>query len=505
MNSPRVLIGGVFLESHSFAPLPSGEGSFVVTEGDGLLGKLGNSESVLGGGARELLQRGATLIPTFSAVAPPGGLADHQLYLSFRERLVEAARTHRPDAIFLELHGAMGTTAIDDSEGDLASALREAVGPEIPIAAGLDMHACVTHRMLEATPLWVACKENPHTDYAETGARAAGLLMRTLGGDIDPVTVAVWLPLLLRGRLGTGTGPLAELHALRRALETEGGLEDISIYNAYAFLDCAEAGQCVTATSDGRRPEALDAARRLAETLWARRHDFGVDRPSAEAVLEAHAPGQGTVVIGDHGDRVLGGSAGDGTYLLHLLRDRTDLRALVPVTDPAAAARAAAVGEGGVIDCDVGGGFTAGEAPYPGRWTVKRIAEGRFVQQGPFLANEPADMGRCAVLQDGALVVLATSKPAMSQDPACFLSVGEDPAGFDVVVCKSGFHFEPAFARYGRVVAVDTPGITNYVPGRFDFRRRPTYWPEDPSIEPDFAAQAFPQPGARRGGGERVA
>lgn len=502
MTAPRILIGGIFLESHSFAPQTSGEDSFVVSQGQALLEKLENSSSILGGAARRLRAEGADLIPTFAAVAPPGGLAEHQTYLEFRNDLVQAAERERPDGICLELHGAMGTTQIADSEGDLAGALREVVGPDVPIAVGLDMHACMTRRMLQATPIWVACKENPHTDYATAGDRAAELLLKTLSGQLRPTTWAIWLPLLLRGQLGTESGPLALLHGFRRALEGAPGVEDISIYNTYAFLDSDEAGQCVTVTGGAGLEHGAGIARQIAQAIWDRRGDFDPDMPSAEAVLERIKPGAGVTILGDYGDRVLGGSPGDGTYLLQLLGARPDLRVLTPLTDPEAVRRAQAAGVGEIIVGGVGGSVTPGETAVAGRWRVAKLGDGRFVQRGPFLAGEPAEMGDCAVLKGENLTVVATSKPALSQDPECFLSVGEDPADYDVVICKSGWHFKPAFATYGRTVAVDTPGLTNYVPGRFVYRRRPAYWPEDPKVRPNFRAMTF---GASRSPHSRAA
>lgn len=173
------------------------------------------------------------------------------------------------------------------------------------------------------------------------------------------------------------------------------------------------------------------------------------------------------------------------------------MRALVPVTDPNVVALAFEAGVGRTIETPVGGTITPDEVPAPGRWTVKHLGDGTFVQRGPFLANEPAAMGPTAVLTCGAVTVIATSRPGFSQDPAFFLSNGEDPAKYDVVVCKSGFHFEPAFRPYGRVVAVDTPGLTNYVPGHFRYVRRPVLWPEDPSVRPDFRVHTYASPADR--------
>lgn len=490
--APKVLVGGMFLESHSFAPLPTTAREFLITRGATLIETSRASESILAGGIRALEARGATIVPIVCAVAPPGGLAEHTVYEALRDELVAAAIEHRPDAIFLQLHGAMGTTELEDSEGDLVSRLRGAVGPNVPIAAGLDMHACVTRMMLQATPIWVACKENPHIDYSLAGARAAEILLQTLEATSHPVTYAIWLPLLLRGRLGTKAGPLAELHALRRSCEQQAGVEDISIYNTYAFLDAREAGQCVTVTASDFSSRASATAESLAREIWDRRAEFGVDRPLAEEVLGAFRAGEGPLIVGDHGDRVLGGSPGDGTFLLrHFLSERPDLRVLLPLTDPIAVERAVETGVGGSFEMTLGASITRDEAPVSGRWRVKHLGAGTFIQQGPFMANEPADMGPTAVLTSGNLTLLVTTRPGFSQDPAFFLSNGEDPALHDVIVCKSGFHFEPAFARYGRCIALETPGLTNYVPGRFKFVRRPNYWPEDPAVVPDFRIHSF--------------
>jgi microcystin degradation protein MlrC len=490
--APKVLVGGMFLESHSFAPLPTTAHEFLITRGATLIETARASESILAGGIRALEARGANIVPIVCAVAPPGGLAEHAVYVGLRDELVAAAIEHRPDAIFLQLHGAMGTTELEDSEGELVSRLREAVGPNVPIAAGLDMHACVTRAMLQATPIWVACKENPHIDYSLAGARAAEILLQTLAATIRPVSYAIWLPLLLRGKLGTKAGPLAELHALRRSWEQQPEIEDISIYNTYAFLDAREAGQCVTVTANDLSPQASATAESLAREIWDRREEFGVDRPSVEEVFGTLKAGEGPLIVGDHGDRVLGGSPGDGTFLLrYILSERPDLRVLLPLTDPVAVERAIDIGVGGTFEMALGGRITRDEAPVSGRWQVKHLGEGSFIQQGPFMANEPAEMGRTAVLASGNLTLIVTTRPGFSQDPAFFLSNGEDPARHDVVVCKSGFHFEPAFASYGRCVALETPGLTNYVPGRFKFVRRPSYWPEDPAVVPDFRVHSF--------------
>nr|WP_246573866.1 MlrC C-terminal domain-containing protein [Chelatococcus asaccharovorans] len=201
------------------------------------------------------------------------------------------------------------------------------------------------------------------------------------------------------------------------------------------------------------------------------------------------------LVLGDQGDRVLGGGSGDGTYILrHLIKTGSDLRALIPITDAAAVSAARAAGIGATVDIAVGGTIVGTERPVAAAWKVRNLTDGRFVQEGPFLANEPADMGPTAVLQSGNCMLVVSSRPALSQDPQAFISTGENPEEYDLVVCKSGFHFEMAFKRLGRCVVVDTPGLTNYVSGYFTFQRRPPLWPEAPHIVPDLQVRRFPPP-----------
>ncbi len=53
------------------------------------------------------------------------------------------------DGVLLALHGAMVTETSDDGEGVLLAAIREKVGPDVPVCVSLDLHANVTDLMAE--------------------------------------------------------------------------------------------------------------------------------------------------------------------------------------------------------------------------------------------------------------------------------------------------------------------------------------------------------------------
>ena len=60
---------------------------------------------------------------------------------------------------------------------ELIDRIRALVGPQVPIVASLDLHANVTERMLRVADGLVAYRTYPHVDMAQTGAKAAELLV----------------------------------------------------------------------------------------------------------------------------------------------------------------------------------------------------------------------------------------------------------------------------------------------------------------------------------------
>lgn len=500
----RILVASLWHEAHSFSPLLTRLDNFVVLRGEAMLEKAASSGSGLGGAMRRFDALGAVPIPVLSAVAPPGGLVVDAVFAAFRDEIVAAARAGGIDGIYLDLHGSVAAESVDDCEGALAEALRDVVGSNMPIAASFDLHGSMTPRLLSALTIGVACKNNPHDDYHLAGDRAASLLVRTIRGEIRPVMAASWVPAILRGKQETGYGPLRALHVVREQLAAaDPALLDLSLFNTHSQLDAAPHGQCVLAVANDDPAAAATAARSLAEAVWRAKEEFTPDLPAVEDVLSrvTTAGGDRPIILGDFGDRVLAGAPGDSTSLPHLLVGRwKHLRALVPVTDPNAVRIAMAAGEGAQVELALGATWSRHEPPVSAVWRVLRLSDGRFVQRGPFLANEPAELGDCALLQAGNLTVLATTVPGLTQDPEAFLCAGADPASYDVVVAKSGYHFKLAFASIGDCVTVDTPGMSTVIPGAFNFGRRPAMWPDVADLVPDLTPQMFGSGGAIHSG-----
>ncbi|MBZ9761743.1 M81 family metallopeptidase [Mesorhizobium sp. CA8] len=491
----RILVGRLFHESHSFSPQITAGEAFEIKDGEELLEHARRSGTTLGGIVKRGTELGYEVVPTVSAVAPPGGLLDHHFYIQLRDTLIASARQKRYDAIALELHGAMATTELPDADGDLLVRLREAVGPDVPIGIGLDLHAHVTPAMLRSVEICIACKENPHSDVVSCGERVVECLTAVLDGMLEPVLTMAKVPMILPGAAETGAGPLAELHARARAIAAaHPEIWDISLFNVYPYSDDEDMGQAIVVLTHGPSQLAQAAAAELAQRFWAWRERFRDSLPAIDEALDvvARVSGRRPYILADMGDRVLAGAPGDSTAILEHALDRGGcLRGAVPVTDPTSVEAAAKAGTGTRVTLDIGGRLTPGFAPLSVCGVVASITDGRFVIKGPFGAGEETSLGRTAVLViDDRLSIMLTSKPGFTHDPAAFASQGIDMASRDFVVVKSGYHFKLNFAGIGTPLGVATPGIGYYTPGLLHWKRA-RIWPEHEVPEPQIRAVVY--------------
>lgn len=492
------MVGQLFQESNSFNRLATGAEDFAVLRGADVLTCAGQGTTL--GGILDVLMRDDDIetVPVLAACARPGGPVDHATYLAFADALVAVARdgARTVDAVVLDLHGAMVTQREEDCEGALLARLRTAL-PDAVIAVGLDLHAHLTDAMFDAADIVVACKTNPHLDCRDAGAKAARLALATLRGEIVPVATRVRWPAILFGNDETTSGPLREVQAMAREAET-GPVLDVSVFTVQAPLDVANMAQVVTVVADGTGAEAL--ATDLAGAVRTRRDAFAIGHPSLAEALDAMEasvaqpsmrpptrPAARPFALSDFGDRVLAGAAGDGTQVLRALLAR-DLRAAVPVTDPAAVAACIEAGERNHVSLAVGGTY-ADEPPVAIEGRVARLHPGRFVLDGPWLAGIEVCHGRTAVVEveggpeGGTVFVILTERSAMSQDAAFLRGLGIDVADLDVAVVKSGFHFKPSFAGIATPVVAATTGPAMYDRRRAGLKRAPL-WPETEEVPP---------------------
>ena len=179
----RILIGECKQETSSFNPRPTEYDDFVIEFGEDVIQHHRQVRNEVGGALRVFDSRpDLEIIPTFSARAITSGGAVRAAAFDrmLGEFLAAVQSAPRPDGVFLSLHGAMVAENEDDTEGRIIAEIRKIAGPHVPITVSLDLHGILTDRMLAQTDAIVVYHTYPHVDFAETGERAARLLLRLM-------------------------------------------------------------------------------------------------------------------------------------------------------------------------------------------------------------------------------------------------------------------------------------------------------------------------------------
>jgi microcystin degradation protein MlrC len=441
---PRILIAECMQEVSSFNPLPSTLDDFTILRGEALLARRG-SGSYLGGAFAVLdAAAGIELVPVMSATAPSAGILEGASWRRLRTELLDRIAAAAPgvDGVYLSLHGAMAAEGELDPEGDLLDAVRGLVGPAPPIVISLDLHGIFTRRMMARVDGFAVLKTYPHIDFADTGARAARLLLRILGERLRPTFLRVAIPALVRGdELVTRTGCYGDRLLEIGRLERAGRILSGGLFIGNPFTDVPELGCQVVLCHTGD-PAPLEAeALRIAQSFWRDRARMQAKLwPLDEAIAQALAL-DGPVALTDAADATSSGATGDSNAVLKaLLEAGCTRRVLAPIVDASAAAACHAAGCGARLRVAVGGSRDPGRfAPIEVTGTVESLSVGRARLE---TMKVEIDAGPSAVLRAGPITLLILSKPAFLFDRALFFANGLDPRDFELVVVKSP-HCEP--------------------------------------------------------------
>ncbi|HEY8292212.1 MAG TPA: M81 family metallopeptidase, partial [Thermomicrobiales bacterium] len=148
----RIAIGEFAHETNTFCPEPTTTRPFKDYQwllGEEIVRTHGGNRTYVGGMLARAAELGITAVPTFAAVAYPSGTITRAAYDEITGTLLaEIERAMPVDAVCLSLHGAGVAEGIDDLEGAVLAAVRACVGPDVPIAASLDLHGNITPLML---------------------------------------------------------------------------------------------------------------------------------------------------------------------------------------------------------------------------------------------------------------------------------------------------------------------------------------------------------------------
>ena len=502
----RVGIVGLLHESNTFIAGPTTIENFErcdLLEGMAIHDAFAGAHHEISGFLDGLSQASIEAVPIFAARALPSGTLSAECWSTLTGRLLEGMDAAPPlDGLLVAPHGATVSETQPDADGHWLSCVREQVGPAVPIIGTIDPHANLSALMVRSCDALIAYRSNPHLDQHARGYEAARLIARTLSGEVRPTMHAEFPPMVINiERQMTEEPHLQPLYALAdRQLEHASVLSN-SIMLGFPYADVAEMGSSVIVITN-RDPElARTRAVELAGQLWRDREVLAGQLTGIDEALDACERLSGPVCLLDMGDNVGGGSAADGTYLAHALRERHLGPAFVCLYDPESARRAREARPGRSLALSVGGKTDDWHGPpIEAVFRVISLHDGRFSEPKPRHGGfTEFDQGPTAVVEtpDG-LTIMLTSKRVVPFSLQQLTSCAVVPDRFRVLVAKG---VNAPIAAYREVcphhIRVNTPGSTCADLTRFDFhhRRRPMFpFERDTSWSPGEDSSA-PHPG----------
>lgn len=461
----RVLIAGFLHETNTFAPTPArwenfqnGEGFPQMHLGDDVL-QLASVNIPLGGFVLAA-DPDWELLPVIWCAASPSGPVESSAFERITQMIESACAEETPDAVYLDLHGAMVSEDYPDGDGEILRRVREVVGPETPIVVSLDLHANVSDLMLETADAMVAYRTYPHVDMADTGRSAARLLGRILAG--EQMTMSVQ-------RIGflipTISGSTLEGPARTAYEQLESADDDavLSIAMAFPAADVEECQPCVFGYGTDQ-----DQLAKTVEGITATIHDLEpefrlnalpVDKALDEAV-QAVADGQTPVVIADTQDNP--GAGGDATttgLLRELVQRDMASSALAAMWSPEIVRAAVTAGPGESVTVTFPGSAADGDGPFSETFQVEEITDGRVHFDGPMMHGNELSVGPSVLLRCGNVRVIVNSHKAQIMDRNQFRAAGVTPEEQHILVVKSSVHFRADYTGIaGRIIVALAPG-----------------------------------------------
>jgi microcystin degradation protein MlrC len=456
----KAVVAQFLFESNTFNPVPAElslftQGGTWLTDPAAIRNWSRSAPGQVSGSLEVLEEQGWTPCPVFVAVCgSPAGRLSRSAFEAIRNELLRTVAEALPaDGLILHLHGAACAVGEDDVEGALIESVRSELGYGGPLVVSLDLHANVTRRMLESVHAVTAYRTMPHTDFVQTGQRAARLLVSNRP---DRMVVGVRMAALVPPTdTHHGHGHFSELLARARSLEGLPGIEEVSVFPVQPWLDLDELGSSVVVT--GTDPDRMAGeALRMASDWFEQRASWVSGIQSwdriAEKLLEPRRPGW---ILVDSADATTGGSDGHSAEALRRLlplADRMPGEILLWVVDPKSVRQA----EAGLRS------FSLGSPPVDWGAEAELMGDVSYRARGGVMTGTEFSLGRTVVLRNACLSVVVTTRATFGADPAFYEAVGLDPDRAHAVLVKSPMGWRAGFgASRNRGLIFDGPGQTS--------------------------------------------
>jgi microcystin degradation protein MlrC len=487
---PRIAIAGLAIESSTFSPALTYAEAFHVRRGQDVFGYYPFLQK------DSLNRQRAEWIPTLRGHALPGGVVTRATYDSLVNETVTMLKEQGPyDGLFFDIHGAMSVVGLDDPEGDFITKVRQVVGQETLISTSMDLHGNVTERLARHSDLITCYRMAPHEDALESKKRAVDNLLNRLESGKGKPKFKAWIPIpiLLPGeKTSTRIEPGKSLYAKVEPETHKEGVIDAAIWVGYAWADEPRNHAVVMATGDDKKAVG-ETAEYLAKSFWDVRHEFEFVAPTAsldECLDKAIESDQVPFIISDMGDNPTAGGAGDVTWTLTQIVQRSEFKnddgpslIYASIPGPQLVEAALTVGVGGQIEEYVGAQVDNRYAP-----PLKLSGVVEFIRHGDKHAETEV------VVKVGSVRVIVTRRRKPYHYEEDFTHLGLKPRETDIVVVKIGYLVPDLYHMRGDWLMALTPGGVDQNLDRLGYKRikRPMFPLDRDMADPDLSARFIP-------------
>ncbi|NKB72475.1 MAG: hypothetical protein GKR89_35815 [Candidatus Latescibacteria bacterium] len=464
----RIATGSITHESSTFTTVATTRDSFRsqrfgYLQGAQVLERFEGTNSAVGGFLAGCRENGHELLPTIYAGATPSAPAPRAVFDEILDDLLAHLERLGPvDGVLLDLHGAMVAEGVDDGEGHILSAVRQLVGPHVPIIAQFDIHSNVSPTMVEMADVMLGHRTYPEIDQEQRGRQCADIMHRVLTQGLKPTLALHQLPLMWGMNQITAHPPMRPAIDYLLEIESRPGIICASIATCFPIADIPDMGASVYIAADDDMALAQSCADELAAWIWERRADWQISMPATREALPTAE--QYPLVLADRDDNTGGGAPGDSTGMLRTFIDE-DLQdaCILYIVDPEAVAQCQQAGVGACIQLQVGAKSTPLQGqPVPMDAEVISLSDGHFNYEGPRYRGLSGTMGPSAYIRQGGVHVLLVTRREQPFGLAFSLTMGLDPRQMRYVGVKSAAHFRAGFEPWaGQIIVVSEPCVHN--------------------------------------------
>ena len=522
----RLAILGISHETNTFSVTPATYEEFEnssghvgkILRGDEISDQYATSEYTIAGYLQAAEELTFDPVLLMHARTGPIGTITKDAYDRISGEMLGMLRDQGPwDGVLLSNHGAAVSEEFPDMDAEFTRAVREIVGPQVPVGITLDMHANISKDTVANTDVCVVWRTTPHLDTKLRGRKTAELIYRTALGEIKPVQFIEMPPMLVNiVKQFTGQEPMLSLvDECIKANEIENVL-DTSIAEGYPYADVEEMGMSWITITDGDSDLAEKISKDLASRAWERRVDLnkavasihdalsqaeeryvgskpeGIENylPDDGSALAEAEPSDhshlGPIVLMDVGDNIGAGSSADSTHILKIAKEMGVKGYLQSLYDPESVQTCVDAGVGAEIALDVGG-KTDDMHGEP----IHVVGTVSVIDDGPYEETRPTH-GGTRFYNDGqrvifntvnGMTILLTSSRSGNTARAQMYSMGINPEDYRIVVAKGVSSPRPAYQPIAaEIIIVNSPGVTSADLDTFEFksRRVPLYPFEEP-------------------------